>query len=117
MIEIFSRDRGTDYELFTYQNGMFEYTTKGKNPKNRKLYHGLNRGTIILDGVVLKSEEITEEQIEYLKDVLSMLSSEVASYKREYKPVYYRYTRGANVSEMIANANVIEIPDMRKFKE
>lgn len=117
MIEIFLRDRDIDYEMFVYENGIFKYVTKEKNAENKALYCGLNRGTIILDGVIIDKSDVTLDQREYIKGILNGLSSEVASYKKDYKPVYARYTSGKNISNMIMNSNVIEIPNREKFHE
>lgn len=116
-MEIFLRDRDIDYEMFVYDRGIIKYTTKEKTTENNNLYYGLNRGTIILNGKVLNNNEATSDEIQYIKDIIAFLSEEVISYKKDYEPVFVKYTTGNNASDMIMNSNVIEIPDRRKFRE
>lgn len=117
MIEIFLRDRDIDYEMLVYDNGLFNYIIKEKNDQNNALYFGLERGTIILNGIVLNNMEVTLEQVNYIKEILNSLTTIVDAYKKNYKPVYIRYTSGSSVEDIIMNKNVIEIPDIRKFRE
>lgn len=117
MLEIFLRDRDIDYEMFAYDNGMFQYITKEKNDQNNTLYFGLDRGTIILNGAVLDNNEATLEQVDYIKEIINSLTTTVDTYKKDYKPVYIKYTSGSTVEDIIMNKNIIEIPDRRKFRE
>ena len=117
MIEIFLRDRDIDYEMIVYDNGIFHYITKEKNDQNNALYFGLDRGTIILNGLVLNITDVTLDQVNYIKEVLNSLTTIVDSYKKDYKHVYARHTFGSTVESIVMNKTVIEIPDRRKFRE
>lgn len=117
MIEIFTRDRGIDYEMVAYQDGIFRYITKEKNARNNKLYREMNEGTIILDGMILNHEAISLEQIEHIKGILDEHRNEIESYKKDYKPVYVRYTSGSDILDMVKNQNVIEIPNSEQINE
>ena len=117
MVEIFLKDRDIDYEMFVYSNGDINYTIKEKNDENDALYCDLRRGTIILDGTVLNNNEVTTEQIDYIKEIINALKSTVISYKKDYKPVYVRYSSGSTIKDITKNESIIEIPNRRKFRQ
>ena len=117
MLEIFLRDRDIDYEMFVFDNEKFIYTTKEKNNQNNALYFGLDRGTIILDGIVLNNSEITLDQVDYIKDILNSFSTIVGKYRKTYKSTYIRYTTGEDAVDLFMNKKVIEIPNRKQFRE
>ena len=117
MLEIFSRDRDIDYEIFAYYNEKFYYTTKEKNKQNNALYSGLDSGTLILDGVVLNNTEATLEQVEYIKDILNSFSAIIDTYRKNYNPAYVKYTFGLTMGDIFMNKNVFEVPNRKQFHE
>ena len=117
MLEIFLKDRGIDYEMFVFDNEKFIYTTKEKNKQNNTLYFGLANGTIILDGIVLNSNQTTLDQVDYIKEVLNSFTAIVDTYRKNYKPAYIKYTSGEDAVNLFMNEKVIEIPNYRQFSK
>lgn len=109
MLEIFLRDREIDFEFFVFTNNEFKYTTKkisDVDNQTKELYHSLNNGTIILDGIPITIDNISKEQFEYIYNFIELYKEEYKKIKENYKPRFI-YTFG----------NDIEIPDRRHFKE
>ena len=114
MLEVFSRDRGSDYVTFVFTDDAIQYR---RQPYQKRMYKGLEEGTIILDGKPLNVNEITDEQVEYIRDTLNLFKDRVNMYKETYKPVYVRYTSGNNISDIINNKAIVEVPDFKHFNE
>ncbi len=120
MLEIFSRDREIDFEFFVFTNNEIKYTTKNYydiDNQTKKLYRSLTNGTIILDGIPINIDNVTEEQINYIKSVADAFKEKVETYKKNYKPRYIRYTSGNDIVHIIANTKTMEIPFPGNFKE
>ena len=66
MLEVFSRDRNTDFEFFEYTDDGIKYKTKDVydiDPQTKAIYRGLDNGTIILNGIPITIDDVSEEQI------------------------------------------------------
>ena len=120
MLEVFSRDRGTDFEFFVFSNDSIKYMTRqyyDVNANMKKFYKSLENGTLLIDNIPINSENVTEEQIEYIKSVMLFFADKVEEYRKSYKPRFVNYTSGGNLFDMIKNKNRIEIPDPKNMKE
>ena len=120
MLEIFLRDREIDFEFFVFANNEIKYTTKNNydvDDQAKALYRTLSNGTIILDGMPISINNVTEEQIEYIRNVIATFKEKIQTYKKNYIPYFIKYTFGNDVIEIIANTTTIEIPDPKHFKE
>ena len=120
MLEIFSRDRGTDFEFFEFTDDDIKYKTKDVydiDPQTKAIYRSLSNGTIILDGMPITIDNISEEQIEYMNIIVELYKEKYKKIKENYKPRFMRYTSGNDVVDIITNTTTIEVPDPRHFKE
>ncbi len=120
MLEVFSRDRELDFEFFVFTNGEIKYKTRDCYEMSKELkdwYRNLEPGTIILNGTPISIDNVTDEQLEYIKDVADSFADKVLDYKKNYKPLYMRHNSGNSVSEIITNKGIIEVPDPKHFKE
>lgn len=120
MLEIFLRDRGTDFEFFTFSNNGIQYAVKKYDDvynQTKKLYSNLNNGTIILDGVPITIDNISKEQIEYINNVVQLYIEKYKMFKENYKPRFINYTSGNDIVDVLVSSKTIEIPDRKHFKE
>ena len=115
MLEVFSKDRETDFEFFRFTNGHVNYLTKNiydMDEQDIDFYCGLPSGTILIDNEPIDVDNVSSEEIKQIKAIMNSLKSKVYIYKKNYKPVYMKV-----VSEDMNNVNVVEVPDWRHFKE
>lgn len=120
MLEVFSRDRELDFEFFVFTSGEIKYRTRDCYEMSKELkdwYHSLEPGTIILDGAPISIDNVTDEQLEYIKDVADSFADKILDYKENYKPLYMRHTSGNSIGDIISNKSIIEVPDPKHFKE
>lgn len=120
MLEIFSRDRKIDFEFFVFSNNDIKYKTKDYNDvdnQTKALYHSLNNGTIILDGVPITIDNISKEQIEHINNTFELYKEKYKEFKNNYKPRFIKHTSGNDIVDIITNTEIIEVPDPKHFKE
>ncbi len=117
IIRIFLGDSNIDYALSVYDGSTIHYTMVPKNAKNKTLYSKLEKGMVILNGQVLDQQDITKEELEYLKSILANFNDIVKSYKEIYKRNYLQSQKGTNREEASINAKMIEVPDQEKMKQ
>lgn len=120
MLEIFSRDRDFDFEFFEISDSDIKYKLKkyGTIDNNTKeLYKTLEYGTVVIDGVPVTVDNVSKEQLECINTASELFKDKYKEYKSSYTPYYFRYTSGSSMAEVIANKNIIEVPDPKHFKE
>ena len=120
MLEVFSRDRGTDFEFFEFTCDEIKYKTKDVydiDSQTKTIYRNLGNGTIILDGMPIVIDNVSEEQIEYINNIVELYKEKYKILKKDYKPRFVRYTSGNDVVDIFTNTTAIEVPDPRHFKE
>ena len=64
MLEVFVKNRGVDFEFFVFTDDEINYKTKNDyniDSQTKALYHSLNNGTIILDGVPITVDNVSKE--------------------------------------------------------
>ena len=77
MLEVFSRDRNTDFEFFEFNDDEIKYKTKDVydiDPQTKAIYRSLGNGTIILNGIPITIDNVSEEQIEYIKNIVELFT-------------------------------------------
>lgn len=87
------------------------------NVQTRKIYHSLNNGTLILDGIPITIDNVSEEQIEYMNTIAELYKEKYKEIKEKYKPRFVKYAFGNSVVNIVGNTTTIEVPDPRHFKE
>ena len=115
MLEIYSRDRETDFEFFVFDGDNIKYKTIDSydlDKKTRAYYRSLDEGTIILDGTPISKDNITKEQANYLYSVAELDKEKYKRIKKDYTPCYLRVIGGSSISEIVDNVSVIEVPDI-----
>ncbi len=120
MLEVYLKDRKFDFEFFEFSNNGIQYTVKNYDDvdaQTKKLYRSLNNGTIILDGIPITIDNVSEEQIEYMNNIVQLYIEKYKMFKDNYKPRFIKYTSGNDIVNVLANTKTIEIPDPRHFKE
>ena len=120
MLEVFSRDRGTDFEFFVFGKDSIKYRTRDYHNLNddmKQFYKGLDDGTLLINNIPVDVENVTEEQMEYIKNVMVLFQDKVDEYRKSYKPVFINHTSGSSLFDIIKNKNRIEVPDPKKMKE
>ena len=120
MLEVFSRDRGTDFEFFVFGKDSIKYRVRDYHNLNadmKQFYKSLENGTLLINNNPLSIENVTEEQIEYIKNVMMLFQDKVDEYRKSYKPVFLNHTYGNSLFDIIGNKNRVEVPDPKKMKE
>ena len=120
MLEVFSRDRNTDFEFFEFTDDEIKYKTKDVydiDPQTKTIYRSLGNGTIILNGIPITIDNVSEEQIEYINNIVELHKEKYKIFKENYKPRFAKYTFGNDIADIVTNTTVIEVPDPRHFKE
>ena len=75
MLEVFSRDRNTDFEFFEFIDDEIKYKTKDVydiDSQTKTIYRSLGNGTIILNGIPITIDNVSEEQIEYINNIVEL---------------------------------------------
>lgn len=117
MLEVFVRNRGTDFEFFDFTDDEIKYKTKDVyniDSQTKALYHSLNIGTIILNGVPITIDNVSKEQIEYIRNIIKLHKEKYKIFKEIYKPIFAKYTSEKAIA---TNTTIMEVPDSRYFKE
>lgn len=120
MLEVFSRDRGTDFEFFEFTGDEIKYKTKNVydiDSQTKAIYRNLGNGTIILDGMPIIIDNVSEEQIEYINNIAELYKETYKILKKDYKPRFVSYTSGNDFVDIVTNTATIEVPDPRHFNE
>lgn len=120
MLEIFSRDRGTDFEFFVFSDNEIKYKIKNKYEvcnQTKELYRNINTGTIILNEIPITIDNVTEEQVEYIKNIIDFFKERVQIYKDNYNPFIVKYTSGNDIFDLSANKKAMELANPKQFKE
>ena len=123
MIEFFLSDRGRgcyDFEFFVFDSDSIMYITKkydSLTPRMKKFYKSLENGTLLIDNMPINVENATDQQIEYIKNVMLSFKEKVEEYRKYYKPGFIAYSRGNTLSDIKTNNNKIELPNPRMMKE
>ena len=120
MLEVFSRDRNTDFEFFEFTDDEIKYKTKDVydiDPQMKTIYRSLSNGTIILNCIPITIDNVSEEQIEYINNIVELHKEKYKIFKENYKPRFAKYTFGNDIADIVTNTTVIEVPDPRHFKE
>ncbi|MBR2678912.1 MAG: hypothetical protein IKE63_05800 [Bacilli bacterium] len=120
MLEVFSRDRGTDFEFFVFGKDSIKYRVRDYHNLNadmKQFYKSLENGTLLINNNPLSIENVTEEQIEYIKNIMMLFQDKVDEYRKSYKPVFLNHTYGNSLFDIIGNKNRVEVPDPKKMKE
>ena len=95
MLEVFSRDRGTDFEFFVFGKDSIKYRVRDYHNLNadmKQFYKSLDDGTLLINNNPLSIEDVTEEQIEYIKNIMMLFEDKVDEYRKSYKPVFLNHT-------------------------
>ena len=88
MLEVFSRDRNTDFEFFEFTDDEIKYKTKDVydiDPQMKTIYRSLGNGTIILNGIPITIDNVSEEQIEYINNIVELHKEKYKIFKENYK--------------------------------
>lgn len=120
MLEVFSRDRDTDFEFFEFIDGEIKYKTKNVydiDSKTKVIYQNLCNGTIILNVIPITIDNVSEEQIEYINNIVELYKEKYKIFKENYKPQFAKYTFENGIVDIVTNTSAIEVPDSRHFKE
>ena len=120
MLEVFSRDRDFDFEFFEISDTDIKYKTKNYgdvDKETKKLYHSLDNGTILLDGIPITIDNVSDKQMELITTISELHKDKYKKIKENYIPCFIKHTSGNNISSIIANKKVTEIPDRKHFKE
>ena len=83
----------------------------------KQFYKSLENGTLLINNNPLSIENVTEEQIEYIKNIMMLFQDKVDEYRKSYKPVFLNHTYGNSLFDIIGNKNRVEVPDPKKMKE
>ena len=115
MLEIYSRDRETDFEFFVFDGNNIEYKTIDSydlDEETKSYYRSLDEGTIILDGTPISKDNITKEQADYIYSMAELDKEKYKAIKKDYTPRYLKVNVGSSISKIVDNARVIEVPDI-----
>lgn len=118
MLEVYLKDRRSDFEFFVFSNNEIQYTVKNYDDidaQTKKLYRSLNNGTIILNGMPITIDNVSEEQIEYMNKIVQLYIKKYKMFKEKYKPRFISY--GNDIVDIFVNPKTIEIPDRKHFNE
>ena len=66
MLEVFSRDRNTDFEFFEFTDDEIKYKTKDVydiDSQTKTIYRSLGNGTIILNGIPITIDIVTNTTV------------------------------------------------------
>ena len=120
MLEVFVKNRGVDFEFFVFTDDEINYKTKNDyniDSQTKALYHSLNNGTIILDGVPITVENVSKEQIECISNIIKLYKEKYRIFKENYKPIFAKYSFESRMVDIVTRTTSIEVPDPKKFKE
>ena len=120
ILEVFVRNRGADFEFFVFTDNEIKYKTKNAyniDSQIKTLYHSLNNGTIILDGVHITVDNVSKEQIECISNIIKLYEEKYRIFKENYKLIFAKYSFESSMDDIVTRTTSIEIPNPQKFKE